>query len=95
MTRNRYPWSARKHQHDIEYRRNWTRNRMDEMEIGTGEWNKMHDMYYRLTRLLSEVYGTADNHGVAWLTGKDLNLARECVAWAAVVRGGANENHAR
>ena len=81
-----YPFSVQKHAHDIEFRRNRVKNEMYDMESGETEWNsevydKMEALEEALTELLLVVMDSRDGR-VAWLTGKQIALTKETVAWA-------------
>ena len=82
-----YPFSAQKHAHSIEFRRNRIYNEMRDMEAGEIPWDEakydaMNELHEQLTDLLSEVMFSGDGR-VAWLTGKQIGLAKETVAWAS------------
>lgn len=78
MMAKTYPFSARKHTHDIEFRRNYVFNLMHE------GWTGYDKLYKQLTELVSAMCGGAP---VVYLTGKQIQLAKESVAWAAIQRG--------
>lgn len=87
----RYPFSARKHAHDIEFACNRSFNQMYDARTA-GDWNvaelmeQLHDQY---EALLVSVLNTTRSDGVAWLTGPEIALAKEIVIWAD------NERHSR
>lgn len=75
-----YPFSVRKHAHDIEFRR-------------ARAWNELHDGGYTNDRLralvekLDELRSLfSGSPAVVWLTGTQYRLAQESVAWAAANR---------
>ena len=72
MKAKMYPFSVQKHAHDIEFRRNFVFNRMTDSDYG---------LHQRLTELLLSVMNSADGR-IAWLTGAQIGLANETVAWA-------------
>lgn len=82
----RYPFNMNKHQHDIFFRYNRTKNEYDEKCYNGTITSKEIDQYETLIDSLSNLlsYGT----GIVWLTGKEFGLAQECVAWAGCSRKG-------
>lgn len=95
-----YPFSARKHAHDIEFRRNRCANELDDLLNGIGlettrtkfrthleRVEALDKMQADLTDLLAAVLGSMDDRQVAWLTGPQLALAKETALWAAEQRG--------
>lgn len=81
-----YPFSVQKHAHDIEFRRNRVFIEMREIEDGERklpleEIERMELLYDDLTELLEAVMDSRDGR-IAYLTGKQIGLAKECVAWA-------------
>lgn len=86
----RYPFSVQKHAHDIEFRMNRCFNILHDMQVGEIPWNdaeyeridKLHD---ELQALLDSVMWNGDGR-VAWLTGKEISLAKETVIWASETR---------
>lgn len=82
-----YPFSVQKHAHSIEYRRNRVFCEMRDMEYGETPWNeKQYDqlceLHDQLTDLLEAVLNSRDGR-IAYLTGKQIGLAKETVAWAS------------
>lgn len=64
-----YPFSIQKHAHDIEFRYNRMCNVLSEMQTAP-EFREVYEAMF---------------HGyssVAWLTGRQLSLAKDAVAWA-------------
>ena len=86
-----YPFSARKHAHDIEFARNRTFNLLyDAQDTGTvEEMERLEKRYDELTDLLIAVMSSTDNNQIAWLTGPQIAKAKEIVIWAD------NERHSR
>lgn len=85
-----YPFSTAKHAHDIEYRRNRVKNELcdyfeGELKLSNKEFNKLCDLAEALNDLLRAVLNSADGK-VCYLTGKQIGLAKECVAWASMRR---------
>lgn len=90
MAAKLYPFSVQKHAHDIEFAKNRTRNLMseiefDEREATAEEYNALCDRYEALTGLLLAVLDSRDGR-IAYLTGPQIALAKECVAWASNTR---------
>lgn len=86
----RYPLSVQKHAHDIEFRRNRVRNIMSDMESGEiawsgGEYDRLERGHGALTELLLAVLNSRDGR-IAYLTGPQIGLAKECVTWASNIR---------
>ena len=70
----RYPFSIARHAHDIEYRRNRAYN-ASELEI-----------YKALSGLLQVMKWQSKDGRITWLTGPQIALAKESVAWAEAQR---------
>lgn len=90
MAEKKYPFSVQKHAHDIEFRKNRVFVMIREMEMGETSWDdNMYDglcaHFDDLTELLEAVLNSRDGR-VAYLTGKQIGLAKDCVAWASGVR---------
>lgn len=87
----KYPFSVEKHAHDIELYHNRLYNTMYEMEAGEipmdrEKYDKMSNLYYgELSELYEMMFNSRDGR-VVYLTGKQIGLAKEIVAWAAEVR---------
>jgi hypothetical protein len=92
-----YPFSTAKHAHDIEFFRNRLLNRMGDMECGFDSegndvaWDK--DAYEAMEKVLySPVFESINRkmYGACgrpiWLTGKEIGMAKEIVAWASNTR---------
>ncbi len=89
MATKKYPFSVTKHGHDIEYLYNHLFCLMVDAENGDvkmskEEYGKLVDFLYGdLEELTSIIH---QNYGVAWLTGKQIGIAKEAVAWASESR---------
>ena len=88
-----YPFSAEKHAHDIEFRKNRVANELHDLlnSEGTADGNqidKMEALLNDLRNLLSVILGTCRDGKIAYLTGPQIALAKESVAWAAEARAG-------
>ena len=90
MAEKKYPFSVQKHAHDIEYRKNKIWIAMRDMESGEIPWDE--NQYDKMERELDELSDLLDavlfggNGRIAYLTGKQIGLAKECVAWASCSR---------
>jgi hypothetical protein len=86
-----YPFSLSKHAHDIEFFRNRVFIILREMESGERPmdnqmYDKLSDLYDGPLEELSEaLYNSRDGY-ICWLTGKQIGLAKKCVAWAHETR---------
>lgn len=89
-TVKRYPFSARKHAHDIEFARNRVFNLLyDARDNDTAEeLEKLEKRHDELTDLLVAVMSSTDNNQIAWLTGPQIAKAKEVVIWADSERHG-------
>ena len=90
MAEKKYPFSVQKHAHDIEFRKNRVWNTLRDMESGDIAWDeKQYDMLLdhldQLRDLLDAVMNSRDGR-IAYLTGKQIALAKDCIAWASGVR---------
>lgn len=85
-----YPFSVRKHAHDIELRNNRVWNTLRDMESGEIEWDeKKYDTltaHQEKVQELLDVILSSGNGYVVYLTGEQIGLAKEIVAWASGVR---------
>ena len=86
-TQKLYPFSVQKHAHDIEYRKNRLFCEMRDIDMGEVEaddatYNRIVDQYEAVTELLEAVLSSRDGR-VAYLTGAQIGLAKQCVAWAS------------
>ena len=85
-----YPFSLPKHAHDIEFYRNRLSCIMYDMESGEipmdkARYDRIYDMYYGpLEDLMNAIYGSRSP--IAQLTGPQIGLAKEIVAWASETR---------
>ena len=84
----KYPFSVRKHAHSIEFYRNHLYNVMRDMESGEipmdgKRYDRICDFYDgELSELYDMMFQSRDGY-VVYLTGKQLGLAKEIVAWAS------------
>lgn len=89
-----YPFSVQKHAHDIEYRRNAVFCELHDMEVeeflmnGT-TYDRLYNLLGELTELLQAIKCNS-NGRVAYLTGKQYRLAKDCIVWAAERRCNRN-----
>ena len=95
MTSKLYPFSVQKHAHDIEFRCNRVFCEMHDMEVGetpyeARKYARMSDMRDELDDLLMAVLNSRDGR-IAYLTGKQIGLAKETVIWADSERSNRNE----
>lgn len=82
----KYPFSVQKHAHDIEFRMNRCWLEMHDMLDGEAEWDeetydKLDALHEALVDLLNSIRFNG-NGVVAYLTGKEIGLAKETVMWA-------------
>lgn len=86
-----YPFSTAKHAHDIEFYWNRLRNTINDVDIGDVKMSS--EEYDRLCALeespvlhsiLNKIAGCC-GHPI-WLTGPEIGLAKEIVAWASETR---------
>ena len=86
MTTKRYPFSMTKHAHDVDYRKNWLFNRINDWEGVHGytakQIEQMEKEYDDIVNLMSSMLWNSNGH-VTWLTGKEYGLAKKCVVWAS------------
>lgn len=88
MSSKLYPFSVRKHAHDIEYYHNHLYNVMRGMESGeipmdADRYDRISDMYYgELQELYAMMFNSRDGYTVL-LTGKQIGLAKQIVLWAS------------
>ena len=83
-----YPFSTAKHAHDIEFFRNRLYNTMYDMENGeipmdSKRYDAMENMYNGDSLELLEAVMNSRDGKVCYLTGKQIGLAKEIVAWAS------------
>lgn len=86
-----YPFSVRKHAHDIELYHNRLYNTMCDMQSGeipmdAARYDKIHDMFYGPLMELYEMMFTSRDGVVVYLTGPQISLAKKIVFWAANYR---------
>lgn len=76
-----YPFSGSKHGHDIEFRANRLFSEISDFENGEApagfDIKKAEDLRERLNGLRSKM-----REGTVWLTGQELQLAKETAFWA-------------
>lgn len=81
-----YPFSWRKHAHDLQFYSDWLFNEMyDMMEGGTKPYNEsLYDEMERRRDKITELQCAAypDSRGVTMFTGEQIGFAKECVIWA-------------
>ncbi len=75
----KYPFSARKHAHDIDFRRDRCFNEICKLEIACKDTRKHRILLEQLDTLRNMLVGDI---GVVWLTGEQYALAQDCVRWA-------------
>lgn len=90
-TEKRYPFSAAKHAHDIEFYANRLWLTMRAMEDGetpmdVARYNRINDMYYGPLNDLRQAFCGAACCPVIYLTGKQIALAKKIVIWASNTR---------
>lgn len=81
-----YPFSTRKHAHDIDFRRDRCVNELRRAE-DRGDIRlvtKLESLRDRLDVIRNKMAGACG--AVVYLTGAEWALANECVAWAAAAR---------
>lgn len=89
-----YPFSVQKHAHDIEFYRNRLLNTMSDMESGeipmdAEKYDQMYDFCHgELEELYEAMFDSRDGK-VVYLSGKQIALAKEIVAWASNTRAGS------
>ena len=87
-----YPFNCEKHAHSIEFRMNRCYNIMCDMQMreipwNDAEYNKLEKLHDDLQDLLTAMMNTRRGYdGICWLTGKQIGLAKESVAWASETR---------
>ena len=81
----RYPFSFRKHEHDIFYRYNRAKNELDDKRATATpkDIGRYEELIENLAKLMCH---RPDEKGIVWLTGKEYGLANDCVCWAASMR---------
>lgn len=86
-----YPFSVAKHAHDIEFYRNRLYNTMCDMESGEipmdgKRYDRIYDFYHGELEELYEMMFNSRDGRVAYLTGKQIGLAKKIVHWASESR---------
>lgn len=90
MAEKKYPFSVQKQAHDIEFRKNRVWCILRDMESGEIQWDEQ--MYDSLQAHLEDLRDLLDailfggDGRIVYLTGKQIGLAKDCVAWASDVR---------
>ena len=87
----RYPFSAAKHAHDIEFYHNrlWlTARAMEDGEIPMDKdrYNRIQGMLYGELNELQQALAGACCRPIVYLTGKQIGLAKKIVVWASETR---------
>ena len=91
-----YPFSVRKHAHDIELYHNVLYNTMCDMQSGeipmdSKRYDKIEAMYYGpLMELYERMFDSRDGV-VVYLTGPQISLAKKVVFWAENYRADRSE----
>lgn len=79
----KYPFSVRKHQHDLEYFRNWCFNNRDNPHFSAEKQAHVESCYETTTALLLTIQDNIDRRtGVSYLTGDEYAVAKSIIAWA-------------
>ena len=86
-----YPFSVRKHAHDIELYHNRLYNTICDMQSGeipmdAARYDKIHNMFYGPLMELYEAMFNSRDGVVVYLTGPQISLAKKVVFWAATYR---------
>lgn len=85
MAEKRYPFNIQKNVHSIEYWRNRVFCEMREAEMDVNvplaECERLEHLHDDLTELLEAALDSRDGR-IAYLTGPQIGLAKECVVWA-------------
>ncbi len=74
----KYPFSVRKYYHNLDFRA----SRMKNVRYQEQMENKYNGRLDKEIEALDEVMSICIGRPVAWLTGKQLAVAREAVGWA-------------
>lgn len=87
----RYPFNCEKHAHSIEFRINRLWCTIHDMQVGEipfdeAKYVQMENEHDQLEGLLRTMLDTRDARGICWLTGKEISLAKNAVAWASETR---------
>ena len=78
----KYPFSATKHAHDIEFRRARVKNELFRAYANPTLSKETVEKLEALEEQLDTLIGYM-HEGIVWLTGSQWALAQECVGWAA------------
>ncbi len=90
MTQKLYPFNAERNAHDIAFRRNRAMNEMSDKEANgtlTDKERREYERFIEESGNILEKCVFRDYRGIVWLTGKEIGMAKECMAWASVMRG--------
>lgn len=91
MSKKLYPFSMRKHGHDLEFRRNRAMNELwakqDAGTLSAAEERQYEELIDRLAEITLHY---PDSNGIVWLNGRDWALAHESMMWAEAERGHAS-----
>ena len=83
----KYPFSLRKHAHDLGFRRHRAMNELYDKTMNNTLKSYEEKKLTELIDDLADILGLfPDSNGVVWLTGKQYGLARESVGWAVSMR---------
>ena len=91
MKQKLYPFSLTKHAHDVDFRYNRLFNEISDIECGLTEVSRekyymMLDLKDAIESLILDGFSNTSDGKVCYLTGKQIGLAKECVAWASSIR---------
>lgn len=84
-----YPFSLEKNAHNVEFRYNRISCVLDDMYMGeieatSEEIDKLEAEKEKVFEVYNMMFGAGSS--IIWLTGKQYNVARECVIWATETR---------
>lgn len=89
MDEKKYPFNGYKNAHNIEFRIVRLKNEVDELQTAKQVDICMIEKKEHLIELLEAVLHSAlcfNSQGIAYLTGKQVRLAKESVVWAENIR---------
>lgn len=89
MTTKLYPWNAERNAHDIFFKRNRAMNEMCDKESEgtlTDAERKFYQKFIDESGIILDKCVGRDSRGIVWLTGKEIGIAKECMAWASANR---------
>lgn len=92
MNEKKYPFNGHKNAHNIEFRIVKLENEVYELQLAKKVDIDRIEKIEHLIELLEEVLQAAlccNQRGIAYLTGKQIRLAKESVIWAENIR----QNH--